>query len=152
MDTGGRKWGRPYLTRAFFSLMGERMASAIVLVMAKRAGRYVAGAINFLGSDAIFGRHWGCIEHHPFLHFEVCYYQAIEEAIARKLPRVEAGAQGEHKLARGYLPTTTYSVHDIAHPGLRRAIADYLARERRHVDAAIAEYEDYSPFRRSQEE
>lgn len=148
MDTGGRKWGRPYLTRSFYSLIGERMAKDIVLVMAKRNGRYIAGAINFLGSDALYGRHWGCIEQHPFLHFEVCYYQAIEEAIARKLQRVEAGAQGEHKLARGYLPTTIYSAHDIAHPGLRRAVADYLERERRQVDAIVHEYEEYTPFRR----
>ncbi|WP_342362272.1 GNAT family N-acetyltransferase [Terrarubrum flagellatum] len=148
MDTGGRKWGRPYLTREFYSLVGVRMAKDIVLVMAKRAGRYIAGAINFVGSDALYGRHWGCIEHHPFLHFEVCYYQAIDEAIARGLRRVEAGAQGEHKLARGYLPVETYSAHDIAHPGLRRAVADYLARERRHVSAAIEEYGEYAPFRR----
>ncbi|MBN9063692.1 MAG: GNAT family N-acetyltransferase [Rhizobiales bacterium 65-9] len=148
MDTGGRKWGRPYLTRAFYSLIGERMAKDIVLVMAKRDGRYIAGAINFVGGDALYGRHWGCVEQHPFLHFEVCYYQAIEEAIARKLSRVEAGAQGDHKLARGYLPTTTYSAHDIAHPGLRRAVADYLERERRHVEAMVSEYQDYTPFRR----
>ncbi|MET0606266.1 MAG: GNAT family N-acetyltransferase, partial [Beijerinckiaceae bacterium] len=147
--TGGRKWGRPYLTRKFFSLVGERMADRIVLVMAKRAGRYIAGAINFLGSDAIYGRHWGCVEHHPFLHFEVCYYQAIEEAIARKHARVEAGAQGEHKLARGYLPVATYSAHDIAHPGLRRAVADYLARERIHAAAALDEYGELTPFRRN---
>ena len=104
--------------------------------MAKRAGRYIAGAINFIGADTLFGRHWGAIEHHPFLHFEICYYQAIDFAIAHKLARVEAGAQGEHKLARGYLPTTTYSAHYIADPGLRRAIADYLERERAYVEAA----------------
>src|ERR1043166_4151461 len=114
METGSRKWGRPYLTRAFYSLVGEAMGEKIVLVMAKRAGRYIAGAINFIGSDALYGRHWGAIEHHPFLHFEPCYYQAIEFAIRRGLKRVEAGAQGEHKLARGYMPVTTHSAHHIA--------------------------------------
>ena len=150
IDTGSRKWGRPYLTREFFSLVGARMADRIVLIMAKRAGRYVAGAINFIGSDTLFGRHWGAIEHHPFLHFELCYYQAIDFAIARKLPRVEAGAQGEHKLARGYVPTTTYSAHYIADPALRRAIAEYLERERAYVDAAGREMSDMTPFRKDQ--
>ena len=124
METGSRKWGRPYLTRQFFSLVGETMGDRILLVMAKRSGRWIAGAINFIGSHALFGRHWGAIEHHPFLHFELCYYQAIDFAIAHKLARVEAGAQGEHKIARGYMPTTTYSAHYIADPALRRAIAD----------------------------
>ena len=136
METGSRKWGRPYLTREFFSRIGETMADQTLLIMAKRAGRYIAGAINFIGAGTLFGRHWGAIEHHPFLHFEICYYQAIEYAIAHKLARVEAGAQGEHKLARGYLPTTTYSAHYIADPALRRAIDDYLARERAYVEAA----------------
>jgi len=149
MDTGSRKWGRPYLTRRFFSLIGERMADRVLLIMARRAGRYVAGAINFIGSDILFGRHWGAIEHHPFLHFEVCYYQAIAYAIAHKLARVEAGAQGEHKLARGYLPKTTYSAHFIADPALRRAIADYLVRERAYVAAAGEELDGMSPFRRN---
>jgi len=148
METGSRKWGRPYLTRRFFSLVGEAMADRILLVMARRAGRYVAGAINFIGSDILFGRHWGAIEHHPFLHFEVCYYQAIEYAIDHKLKRVEAGAQGEHKLARGYLPQTTYSAHYIADPALRRAIAEYLARERAYVAAAGEELGGMSPFRK----
>jgi predicted N-acyltransferase len=120
MDTGSRKWGRPYLTREFFSLIGATMADRILLVMAKRAGRWIAGAINFIGADALYGRNWGAVEHHPFLHFEVCYYQAIEYAITHKLKRVEAGAQGEHKLARGYLPHTTYSAHFIANPGRGR--------------------------------
>jgi predicted N-acyltransferase len=147
MDTGSRKWGRPYLTREFYSLIGERMAEDILLVMARREGRYVAGAINFIGSDTLFGRHWGCIEDHPFLHFEVCYHQAIEFAIAKGLKTVEAGAQGEHKLARGYLPVTTHSAHYIAHPGLRRAVDDYLEHERREV-AAIGEYlAVHGPFR-----
>jgi predicted N-acyltransferase len=148
MDTGGRKWGRPYLNRRFFSLVGERMADDILLVMAKRGRRYIAGAINFIGSDALYGRNWGCIEDHPFLHFEVCYHQAIDFAIHRKLKRVEAGAQGEHKLARGYMPVATQSAHYIAHPGLRKAISDYLHRERREV-AHIGEYlETHGPFRK----
>jgi len=147
MDTGSRKWGRPYLTRQFYSLIGQTMADKILLVMARRAGRYIAGAINFIGSDTLFGRHWGAIEHHPFLHFEVCYYQAIDFAIANGLRRVEAGAQGEHKLARGYLPRTTYSAHYIANAGFRRAIADYLARERDYVRAMGEELEEMSPFR-----
>ncbi len=148
METGSRKWGRPYLTRAFYSRIGETMADQTVLIMAKRAGRFIAGAINFVGAGTLFGRHWGAIEHHPFLHFEICYYQAIEYAIAHKLARVEAGAQGEHKLARGYLPTTTYSAHYIADPGLRRAIDDYLARERAYVEAAGRELREASPFRK----
>ena len=111
METGSRKWGRPYLTRKFFSLIGESMKDDVLLVMAKRNGRWIAGAINFIGSDTLFGRNWGAIEHHNFLHFEVCYYQAIDFAIQHKLQVVEAGAQGEHKLARGYLPHTTYSAH-----------------------------------------
>lgn len=150
MDTGSRKWGRPYLNRTFFSMIGEQMADDVLLVMAKRDGRYVAGAINFIGGDRLFGRNWGCIEDHPFLHFEVCYHQAIDFAIERKLKVVEAGAQGEHKLARGYMPVTTHSAHYIAHPGLRRAVADYLERERREV-AEIGEYlEDHGPFRKGE--
>jgi predicted N-acyltransferase len=147
-DTGSRKWGSPYLTREFFSLIGQSMADRIVLVMAKRNGRWIAGAINFLGADTIYGRNWGAIEHHPFLHFEVCYYQAIDYAIANKLKVVEAGAQGEHKLARGYLPVTTYSAHYIANPGLRRAIGDYLRRERAYVEAAGEELAAAAPFRK----
>ena len=147
MDTGARKWGRPYLNRRFFSLIGERMADRILLVTALRDGRPVAGAINFIGDVALYGRNWGCVEEHPFLHFELCYYQAIDFALSRGLKRVEAGAQGEHKLARGYRPVTTYSVHDIADPGLRRAIADYLSRERTYVAAAFGEYEEAVPFR-----
>jgi uncharacterized protein len=119
----------------------------VLLVLAKRAGRYVAGAINFIGDKALYGRNWGCIEEHPFLHFEVCYYQAIEFAIERKLARVEAGAQGEHKLARGYGPVETYSAHRIADRRLARAIADYLARERQHVADAIEVYGEHTPFR-----
>lgn len=148
MDTGSRKWGRPYLTREFFSVVGEKMADRILLVMARRAGRWIAGAINFIGADTLYGRNWGAVEHHPFLHFELCYYQAIDYAIAHKLSRVEAGAQGEHKLARGYLPQTTYSAHFIANPGLRRAIAEYLARERAYVQAAGEELAAAAPFRK----
>jgi len=148
MDTGSRKWGRPYLTREFFSLIGEAMANETVLIMAKRAGRFIAGAINFVGDGTLFGRHWGATEHHPFLHFEICYYQAIEYAIANGLARVEAGAQGEHKLARGYLPNTTYSAHYVVDPGFRRAIDDYLKRERAYVEAAGRELRDASPFRK----
>ena len=148
METGSRKWGRPYLTRAFYSLIGESMADKVLLVMAKRAGRFIAGAINFIGSDALYGRHWGAIEHHPFLHFELCYYQAIDYAIKNKLARVEAGAQGEHKIARGYMPVTTHSAHYIADPALRRAIADYLKRERAYVTAAGDELAAMGPFRK----
>ncbi len=150
MDTGGRKWGRPYLTRRFYSLIGERMADDILLVMAKRNGRYIAGAINFIGGDALYGRHWGCIEDHPFLHFEVCYHQAIDFALAKGLARVEAGAQGEHKLARGYLPVTTHSMHHIAHPGLRRAVGDYLRREREDVEEMGEILSEHSPFRKGE--
>ncbi|RFZ86681.1 N-acetyltransferase [Shinella sp. WSJ-2] len=150
IDTGSRKWGRPYLNREFYSLIGERMADDILLVMARRDGRYIAGAINFIGGDTLYGRHWGCIEDHPFLHFEVCYHQAIDFAIARGLKRVEAGAQGEHKLARGYLPTTTHSAHYITHAGLRRAVADYLERERKDVEMMGDYLAEHGPFRRGE--
>ena len=149
METGSRKWGRPYLTREFYRLVGETMADDVLLVMAKREGRWIAGAINFIGSDALFGRNWGAVEHHPFLHFEVCYYQAIDFAIQGGLKRVEAGAQGEHKIARGYLPQTTYSAHYIADPSLRRAVGDYLKQERRYVQQAVRELTDAAPFRKS---
>jgi hypothetical protein len=148
METGSRKWGRPYLNRKFFSLIGESMSGDVLLVMAKRNNRWIAGAINFIGSDTLFGRNWGAIEHHPFLHFEICYYQAIDFAIHRRLAVVEAGAQGEHKLARGYVPQTTFSAHHIADPGLRRAINDYLKRERAYVAEAGRELLDYAPFRK----
>jgi uncharacterized protein len=148
MDTGSRKWGSPYLTRACFSRLGQTMADRMLLVLAKRSGRYVAGALNVIGPDTLYGRYWGGIEDHPFLHFEVCYYQAIEFAIAHRLARVEAGAQGAHKLARGYLPSETYSAHYIADPGLRRAVADYLTRERRAVAREIALLTEESPYRR----
>ncbi len=148
MDTGGRKWGRPYLNRKFFSLVGERLPDDILLVMARREGRYIAGAINFIGSDRLFGRNWGCIEDHPFLHFEVCYHQAIDFAIERGLKVVEAGAQGEHKLARGYAPVTTRSAHFIAHPGLREAVERFLARERREVVHMSDLLDEHTPYRK----
>jgi predicted N-acyltransferase len=148
METGSRKWGRPYLTREFYSLAGEKMRDRILLVMAKRAGRWIAGAINFIGSHTLFGRHWGALEHHPFLHFELCYYQAIDYAIAHKLAYVEAGAQGEHKISRGYMPRITYSAHYIADPALRRAIADYLVRERAYVEAVGTELAATAPYRK----
>jgi hypothetical protein len=148
MDTGSRKWGRPYLNRGFFSLVSARMADRIVLVMARRANRWIAGALNFLGRDTIYGRYWGTVEHRPFLHFEVCYYQAIEHAIANRLARVEAGAQGPHKLARGYRPVMTYSAHYIENPGLRGAVADYLRHERAHVAAETEELAAHAPFRK----
>jgi hypothetical protein len=149
MDTGSRKWGRPYLTRDFFDLIGASMPERILLVMAKRGGRHIAGAINFLGDDAIYGRNWGAIEERPFLHFEVCYYQAIEFAITRALTRVEAGAQGEHKLARGYRPVATFSAHDIGDKRFARAIEDYLQRERIHIDEVLREYEEAAPFKKA---
>jgi predicted N-acyltransferase len=151
MDTGSRKWGTPYLTREFFSLVGSTMADSIVLIMARRAGRYIAGALNFIGSDTLFGRNWGAIEHHPFLHFELCYYQAIDFAIARRLRVVEAGAQGEHKLARGYLPVRTCSSHWITHDGLRAAVARYLQEERARVSEDIEFLRDHGPFRKPQD-
>ncbi|MEL7274272.1 MAG: GNAT family N-acetyltransferase [Pseudomonadota bacterium] len=148
MDTGSRKWGRPYLTRDFYTRMGETMADDIVLVMAKRDGFYVAGAINFIGSHTLYGRHWGCVEDHPFLHFEVCYYQAIDYAIAHGLDRVEAGAQGGHKLARGYMPQITHSAHYITHPSFRRAVADYLNHERQAVEREAAAIARHGPFKK----
>jgi predicted N-acyltransferase len=147
MDTSSRKWGRPYLNRLFFSLIGERMADRILLILAKRGGRPIAGALNLIGSDALYGRNWGALETQPFLHFELCYYQAMEWGIAHGLKRVEAGAQGEHKLARGYRPTTTHSAHWIADPGFRRAVADYLKRERRQVAADGELLSEFLPFR-----
>jgi predicted N-acyltransferase len=147
MDTGGRKWGRPYLNRKFFQLLGERMADAVVLVIAFRGGAPIAGALNLQGGDCLYGRYWGCSETQRSLHFEVCYYQAIAYAIAHKLARVEAGAQGPHKLARGYLPARTHSAHWIADPTFRSAVKNYLIQERAQVEAEIAEVAEHSPFR-----
>jgi hypothetical protein len=146
-DTGSRKWGRPYLTRSFFSLLGERMAEQVLLVFAERDGRPIAGALNLIGGDALYGRYWGRSEDRPFLHFEVCYHQAIEFAIERGLSRVEAGAQGDHKLARGYEPVLTRSSHWIADPGFRAAIARFLDAERRQVNAELAALAEETPFR-----
>lgn len=147
-DTGSRKWGRPYLTRPFFSMLGAAMGDRVLLMFAERDGRPIAGALNLIGGDALYGRYWGCVEDVPYLHFELCYYQAIEAAIARGLSRVEAGAQGEHKLARGYVPVTTWSAHYIPDPGFRSAIEDYLVRERDAVAQEQAFLGEMTPFRR----
>lgn len=148
LDTAGRKWGRAaYLTRAFYDAIGRSLSDRVLLVMARRDGRTIAGAINFIGGDTLFGRHWGAVEEHPFLHFELCYYQAIDFAIARGLKRVEAGAQGDHKLARGYRPVLTRSHHHIADPELRRAVAAYLAQERPAVEREVAMLGEETPFR-----
>lgn len=147
-DTGARKWGTPYLTREAFDLFGERMADRILLVMAFEDGRPIAGALNFIGGDALYGRYWGCLADKPFLHFELCYYQAIDAAIERGLARVEAGAQGGHKLARGYEPVRTWSMHYIADPGFRAAVADFLEREREGVAQDRQFLEAQAPFRR----
>jgi predicted N-acyltransferase len=147
-DTGQRKWGQPYLTRKFFSLLGQRMGDKVILMLALRDGRPIAGALNLLGSDTLYGRYWGCIEEVPCLHFELCYYQAIDVAIARGLSRVEAGAQGEHKLARGYQPVPTYSAHYIPNAGFRRAVEDYLEHERQMIAANIDALEEIGPYRK----
>ena len=149
MDTGSRKWGRPYLNRQFFSLLGEVLADRCLLVFARRAGALVAGALNLIGGDCLFGRYWGAIEHHPCLHFELCYYQAIDYVIAHRLQRAEAGAQGEHKLARGYLPETTYSLHWLADPRLEAAVARYLAEERGEIAEINALLREHGPFKKS---
>lgn len=149
-DTGARKWGRPYLTRAFFDEIHATMAEDILLVLAERDGRYVAGALNFIGRDTLYGRYWGAVEDHPFLHFELCYHQAIDFAIAKGLSRVEAGAQGEHKLARGYLPVPVWSLHHLPEAGFRQAVSDYLQREREAVSEDIEALQDLGPFRRDQ--
>ena len=148
-DTGARKWGRPYLTRAFFSMLGAAMADRVLLILAERDGRPIAGALNLIGADTLYGRYWGAVEDVPFLHFELCYYQAIDAAIARGLRFVEAGAQGEHKLARGYAPVATWSAHFIPDPNFRRAIADYLTREREAVAADRDYLGTMTPFRRA---
>ena len=147
-DTGRRKWGQPYLTRAFFSEIGRTMGDHVLLMLAMRDGRPIAGALNFIGADTLYGRYWGCIEDVPCLHFELCYYQAIDAAIARGLKTVEAGAQGEHKLARGYVPVPTWSAHFIPDPNFRRAIADFLSRERRAVERQIEFLGTMAPFKK----
>jgi len=151
-DTGARKWGTPYLTRAFFDHIHETMHDDVLMVLALDQGRPIAGALNFIGQNRLYGRYWGCTEHHPCLHFEICYYQAIDYAIAHGLSRVEAGAQGEHKLARGYLPNTTHSLHWIADPGFARAVDDYLVAERTAVDEETEFLTSYGPFKRTDRE
>ncbi len=150
MDTGNRKWGSPYLTRAFFSLLGAAMGESVLLILAARARRPIAGALNLIGGDAIYGRYWGAIEHHPFLHFETCYHQAIDFALANGLARVEAGAQGMHKLARGYEPVPVYSAHFIADERLRDAVARYLKEERKAVAEDISILSTHTPFRKNE--
>ncbi|WP_375250289.1 GNAT family N-acetyltransferase [Sphingomonas sp.] len=147
-DTGSRKWGRPYLTRAFFPMLGAALGDRLLLILAERDGEPIAGALNLIGEDALYGRYWGCTEEVPFLHFELCYYQAIDAAIARGLATVEAGAQGEHKLARGYAPVPTWSAHYIPDPHFRRAVADFLTRERAAVEADQDVLVSMTPFRR----
>lgn len=146
-DTGARKWGSPYLTRAFFDIAQDTMADDMALILARRDGRYVAGALNFIGRDTLYGRYWGCTEHHPCLHFELCYYQAMDLAIAMGLARIEAGAQGEHKLARGYLPTQTHSLHWLGDPGFADAVSRYLDAERAAIEEEIEILTDYGPFK-----
>ena len=148
LDTGARKWGRPYLTRAFFDIMQQTMRDDICLIMASMDGRYIAGALNFIGSDALYGRNWGALVHKPFLHFELCYYQAIEAALERGLPRVEAGAQGEHKLARGYEPVVTHSAHWLSHPGLMSGVENYLMRERQAIEHEVDILSQHTPFKK----
>ncbi|NQU58835.1 MAG: GNAT family N-acetyltransferase, partial [Rhodospirillales bacterium] len=148
-DTSDRKWGQAYLSRDFFNRIGETMADNVLLVMAEQEGRFVGGALNLIGGDTLYGRYWGCLENFKFLHFEVCYYRAIDYAIEKGLKRVEAGAQGEHKLKRGYLPHPTYSAHWIADPGFRDAVARFLVAETEAVQDEIEILADHSPFKRS---
>jgi uncharacterized protein len=151
IDTGNRKWGQPYLTRKFFTLLQETMREKILLILAMRNGAIIAGALNFIGGNTLYGRNWGCLENQPFLHFETCYYQAIDFAIAHGLQTVEAGAQGEHKLARGYVPVKTQSYHHLAHPGLSRAVADYLEHERQAISENQTELAAHAPFKHEQD-
>jgi len=151
-STVDRKWGSAYLTRAFFSLLGERLGPKVVLMYAENAGKPVAGALNLAGDEALYGRNWGCRGDWPFLHFELCYYRAIDWAIEHGLRRVEAGAQGRHKIQRGYLPKPTYSAHWIAHTGLRRAVANFLAEERAGIQREINALSAESPFRQADEQ
>ncbi|MDO5756667.1 MAG: GNAT family N-acetyltransferase [Rhodobacterales bacterium] len=151
-DTGARKWGRPYLTRAFFDIAQDTLRDDILLILAQRGGEPVAGAVNFIGASALYGRYWGCAEDHPCLHFELCYYQAIDYALRRGLARVEAGAQGGHKLARGYLPVPTYSLHWIRDTGFAEAVAEYLHAEAEAVEQDIEILTSYGPFRKTLKE
>jgi predicted N-acyltransferase len=147
-DTGSRKWGRPYLTRRFFSLLGERMADRVLLIFAMRGNQPIAGALNLIGAETLYGRYWGALADVPHLHFEICYYQAVEAAITRGLARVEAGAQGEHKLSRGYRPVPTYSAHYLPDPGFRAAVEDFLEAERRAVTHEIEVLDELTPFKK----
>jgi hypothetical protein len=147
-DTGARKWGQPYLTRAAFDLIGERMADQVLLIMASRDGNLVAGALNFIGANTLYGRYWGCVDELPFVHFELCYYRAIDFAIERGLSRIEAGAQGSHKLARGYCPVPTWSAHYLPDPGFRAAVAEFLDSETRAINREIGWLEEATPFRK----
>ncbi len=149
MDTGMRKWGHPYLTRECFSLFGEHLADRILLIIAERDKNPIAGALNFIGGDRLYGRYWGCSEHHPFLHFELSYYQAIDYALAHGLSHVEAGAQGPHKIERGYEPVKVYSAHKIAHQGLAEAVGEYLGDERCAIEAQLAATQAATPFRKA---
>ncbi|MES1150411.1 MAG: GNAT family N-acetyltransferase [Dongia sp.] len=151
MDTGSRKWGRPYLTRRFFDLIGSGMPDNVVLMFAEKDGQPVAGALNLRGTDCLYGRNWGCLEEYKFLHFELCYYQAIDYAIAHKLPRVEAGAQGEHKIQRGYLPVETHSMHWIAERSFREAVGHFLDRERLVMRSEMSGLAELSPYRKDGE-
>ncbi len=148
VDTGNRKWGTPYLNRSFFEQIGQTLAEQTVLFLVKRDGRYIAGALNFKSTDCLYGRYWGCVEDHRFLHFETCYYRAIDYAIEHKINRVEAGAQGPHKLARGYLPTKTYSAHWMQDPGFHNAVSDFLKAETRDMNAEIQYLKQHSPFKK----
>ena len=150
-NTGMRKWGEPYLTRAFFDELHNTMRDDVLLILCESDGRFIAGALNFIGRDALFGRYWGCVESHPCLHFEVCYYQAIEYAIAQRLQRVEAGAQGEHKLSRGYMPSDVHSLHWIANGSFRHAVADYLENEFREMDFAKDFLTEAGPFKKRED-
>ncbi len=150
LDTGERKWGSPYLNREAFRLIGARMAERVLLIIAERDGKPIASALNFIGGETLFGRYWGCVEHVDFLHFELCYHQAIDFAIARGLKRVEAGAQGEHKLARGYAPETIYSAHAIAHPGLREAVRRYLDSEAPAIAEEVEILGEHTPFKKGE--
>ncbi|MAY44980.1 MAG: GNAT family N-acetyltransferase [Rhodobacteraceae bacterium] len=151
-DTGSRKWGHPYLTRQFFDLAQDHLRDDILLALAIDEDVPIAGALNFIGRDTLYGRYWGCIEHHPCLYFELCYYRAIDFAIDHRMARVEAGAQGEHKLARGYLPSLTHSLHWVADPGFAKAVANYLEAERDAVEEEIEILTEYGPFRKAQVE
>jgi len=148
LDTGARKWGRPYLTRAFFDHMQETMRDDICLVLAEMDGTGIAAALNFIGSEALYGRNWGALIHKPFLHFELCYYQAIEAGLEMGLPRVEAGAQGEHKLARGYEPVVTHSAHWLSHPGLMQGVENFLEQERAAVGHEVDFLSKHTPFKK----